>query len=313
MDTVWAWGPARSIPWISALHGPSLVLRLLFPVPKGPWPRHGHANALLQEYQRRTPRLVAWARAAFEQGALPSLLLLPGLVPIFTLPGDKMYQSIGICIGKQRPPIIHAYGGAKRDMASALATIAVEGWIPLAAAMVGTHDKPPMWAGTGLQPVIGITIDLKVAPAPLSDRNLRLLLSCWKRWDAKVVSGSALATWLCNVQSEFGPECKDSPQFRRVDIDMLEAARLLNESGFQFLPEKELQDVTEMEIIMSVGLRLCALEFTSAQLQTLSYFSVTGLLPALITSGSKQSNGLLLHRRSRLFITYRSGRRLVLC
>ena len=180
-----------------------------------------------------------------------------------------MYQSTGICTGKQRPPIIHAYGGAKRDMARALATIAVEGWIPLAAAMVGTHDKPPMWAGTGLQPVIGATIDLKVAPAPLSDRTLR----CWKRWDAKAVSGSALATWLCNVQCEFGPACEDSPQFRRVDIDMLEAARLLNESGFQFLPEKELQDVPEMEIVMSVGLRLCTLEFTPAQL------SVSGLLP----------------------------------
>ena len=237
---------------------------------------------------------LTWARAAFEQGALPSLLLLPGLVPIFTLPGDKMYQSFGICRGKQRPPIIHAYGGAKRGMASALATIAVEGWIPLAAAMVGTHDKPPMWARTGLQPVIGTTIDLKVAPAPVSDRDLRLLLSCWKRWDAKVVSGSALATWLGNVQSELGPECDDSPLFRKVDIDMLEAARLLNESGFQFLPEKELQDLPEMEIIMSVGLRLCTLEFTSAQLQTLSYRTLS-----LITSGSKQFNGPLLHRRSR--------------
>ena len=147
--------------------------RLLFPVPAGAWPRHGHTRALSEEYQRRSPRLVAWARAAFEQGALPSLLLLPGLVPIFTLPGDRMFQSTGICRGKQRPPIIHAYGGAKRD---ALAAIAVEGWIPLAAAMVGTRDKPPMWAGTGLQPVIGTTIDSKVTPTPLSDRELSLWL-----------------------------------------------------------------------------------------------------------------------------------------
>ena len=52
--------------------------RILFPVPKGPWPRHGHAGALLPEYQARSPRIVAWARASFEQGALPSLLLLQG-------------------------------------------------------------------------------------------------------------------------------------------------------------------------------------------------------------------------------------------
>ena len=38
--------------------------RILFPVPKGPWPRHGHAAALLPEYRARSPRIVAWARAA---------------------------------------------------------------------------------------------------------------------------------------------------------------------------------------------------------------------------------------------------------
>ena len=33
--------------------------RVLFPVPKGQWPRHGHAGALLQSYRCRTPRIVA--------------------------------------------------------------------------------------------------------------------------------------------------------------------------------------------------------------------------------------------------------------
>ena len=112
--------------------------RILFPVPKGPWPRHGHAGALLRRYQARSPRMVAWARATFEQGALPSLLFLQGLVPIFTLPGEKMFQATGLCSHKQRPPIMHAYGGAKNGMAQALQSIASEGWIPLAAAMVGT-------------------------------------------------------------------------------------------------------------------------------------------------------------------------------
>ena len=84
--------------------------RILFPVPKGPWPRHGHAGALLRRYQARSPRIVAWARATFEQGALPSLLFLQGLVPIFTLPGDKMFQATELCSHKQRPPIMHAYG-----------------------------------------------------------------------------------------------------------------------------------------------------------------------------------------------------------
>ena len=34
-----------------------------------------------------------------------------------------------------------------------------------------------------------------------------------------------------------------------------------------------------METVMSVGLRLCALEFTTQQLKTLAYLAVTGLLP----------------------------------
>ena len=76
--------------------------RILFPVPKGPWPRHGHAGALLRRYQARSPRIVAWARATFEQGALPSLLFLQGLVPIFTLPGDKMFQATGLYAATSR-------------------------------------------------------------------------------------------------------------------------------------------------------------------------------------------------------------------
>ena len=119
--------------------------RVLFPVPKGPWPRHGHAGALLQNYKCRSPRIVAWARAAFEQGALPSLLMMPGLAPVLSLPGDRMFQATEVAGGHQRPAIIHAYGGAKAGMERSLASIAPEGWIPMAAAMLGTVDKPPLW------------------------------------------------------------------------------------------------------------------------------------------------------------------------
>ena len=189
--------------------------RILFPVPQGPWPRHGHAGALLPEYHARSPRIVAWARACFEQGALPSLLLLQGLVPIFTLPGDKMFQSTGI----------------QQGMAQALRSIAVEGWVPLAVAMVGTKGKT-------------------VPQCALNE-----------------------------VDAEWGPECVDSPHFRRINIDCFETVKLLGESGFGFLPEADLQNQPSMETVMSVGLRLCALEFTSEQLKVLAYLSVSGLLP----------------------------------
>ena len=65
-----------------------------------------------------------------------------------------MFQATGVEPGFQRPAIMHAYGGAKTGMAGALATIAPEGWLPLAAAMLGTVGKPPMWASVGLRPVV---------------------------------------------------------------------------------------------------------------------------------------------------------------
>ena len=92
-------------------------------------------------------------------------------MPIFTLPGDKMFQATGLGSHRQRPPIMHAYGGAKSGMAQALQSIASEGWIPLAAAMVGTIGKQPLWADLGLRPVVGTTLDIKLGPRPLQHRD----------------------------------------------------------------------------------------------------------------------------------------------
>ena len=105
---------------------------------------------------------------------------MPGLAPVFSLPGDRMFQATEITVGHQRPAIMHAYGGAKVGMERSLASIAAEGWIPMAAAMLGTVDKPPMWASVGLRPVAGTTIDFRVLPPILSEREKLLMLSCWQ-------------------------------------------------------------------------------------------------------------------------------------
>ena len=123
----------------------------------------------------------------------------------------KMFQATGLCSHKQRPPIMHAYGGAKTGMAQALQSIASESWLPLAAAMVGTRDKPPLWTDLGLRPVVGTTLDIKLEPCPLERREVALLLSCWKRWDTTSVADSAINTWLKGANPEFGPDCEDSP------------------------------------------------------------------------------------------------------
>ena len=254
--------------------------RVLFPVPKGQWPRHGHAGALLRDYQCRTPRIVAWARAAFEQGALPSLVMMPGIAPVFSLPGDRMFQATGVEPGFQRPAIMHAYGGAKTGITGALATIAPEGWLPLAAAMLGTVGKPPMWASVGLRPVVGTTIDLKVQPPPLSEREKLLLLSCWQQWDPAGVQGSALSQWLVGVEVEHGPDGLDSPTFLKQNFDVQEAVHLYKEAHLG--PLEDLFDVNGPypEGINQLTLRITTYEYPLAALLAVYFLSATGHMPA---------------------------------
>ena len=123
-------------------------------------------------------------------------------------------------------------------MAQALQSIASESWIPLAAAIVGTVGKQPLWADLGLRPVVDTTMDIKLWLRSLQHREL---LPCWKRWNHGSISDSAINTWLKRANMACGPDCEDSPHFRRSNIDNLEAMRLFGECGFDFLPETDLQ------------------------------------------------------------------------
>ena len=186
--------------------------RILFPVPQGQWPRHAHGQHILELYHCRRPKLTAWARACFEQGALPSLLYLPGIVPVFSPPGDRMYQATHVHENLQRPVILHAYGGAKTAMEAGLGLIKKEGWITLASAMVGAANCTPAWAADtwALRPVPGTSLDLRLQPVGLTIQEELLLLGQWHRTRDQV-PGSALCTWLCNVNKELGPDCTGSP------------------------------------------------------------------------------------------------------
>ena len=82
-----------------------------------------------------------------------------------------MFQATEITEGRQRPAIMHAYGGAKVGMERSLASIAAEGWIPMAAAMLGTAEKPPMWASVGLRPVAGPLTSGCYLPVFLKGKN----------------------------------------------------------------------------------------------------------------------------------------------
>ena len=121
---------------------------------------------------------------------------------------------------------MHAYGGAKTGMERSLASIAPEGWLPMAAAMLGTVDKPPLWASVGLRPVVGTTIDFKVLPPILAERKKLLLLSCWQEWDPTSVPSSALSQWLVGIEVERGPDGLDSPTYLKQNFNVQEAADL---------------------------------------------------------------------------------------
>ena len=96
--------------------------------------------------------------------------------------------------------------------------------------LAGRSCKPPMWARVGLRPVVGTTIDLKVQPPPLSEREKLLLLSCWQQWDPTGVQGSALSQWLVAVDVEHGSDGLDSPTFLKQNFDVQEAVHLYHEA-----------------------------------------------------------------------------------
>ena len=129
---------------------------------------------------------MTWARACFEQGALPSLAVLPGAVEVRSMVGDKMFQATHIVDGFQRPCVLHGYGGAKSSMPTSLPELATKGWTVIAAALLGTDGKPPLWTQEGCRPVIGTTIECRLTPCPVSHKEESLLLSLW--WPARDVN-----------------------------------------------------------------------------------------------------------------------------
>ena len=129
-----------------------------FPVPAtGEWPRHGHLRGILDGYQKRQPNFHKWARPAYEQGALPTLSLLPGEVTIRVLPGDKVYQAMEIEPEFMRPAILHGFGTNTRAAhgAGALWVDAVGGrslWHgEVAAAMDAPQLPPSHWTTSSCQ------------------------------------------------------------------------------------------------------------------------------------------------------------------
>ena len=189
-----------------------------FPVPAtGVWPRHGHLRGILDGFQGRQPNFHKWARPAYEQGALPTLSLLPGEVTIKVLPGDKIYQAMEIEQGFMRPAILHGFGtSAKQRLPSRLSELAKFGWLPLAAALFGTAEWQPQWLHHNFLPVIGLRVHAKIPPTPLSYQQTVALLGLWER---RATQGSQCRALTQAAQLSFGlPTVFSAPEDWQTEI-----------------------------------------------------------------------------------------------
>ena len=84
--------------------------------------------------------------------------------PVYSTDRDKMFQ-------------------ATSSMPTSLSELATKGWTVIAAALLGTEGKPPLWTQEGCRPVIGTTIECRMTPCPVSHKEESLLLSMW--WPAR--------------------------------------------------------------------------------------------------------------------------------
>eukprot|EP00434_Breviolum_minutum_P044207 symbB.v1.2.039461.t1/scaffold6579.1/size16916/1 len=127
--------------------------------------------------------------------------------------------------------------------------------------------------------LIGTTIDFRVLPPSLSEREKLLMLSCWQQWDAAGVPGSALSQWLVGIDVDSGPDGRNSPTFLKQNFDVQEAADL-----YQAVHLHTLEDLVENgpypKVISQLALRIITYEYPLEAILAIYYLPATGYLPA---------------------------------
>ena len=136
-------------------------------------------------------------------------------------------------------------------MERSLASIAAEGWIPMAAA----KENPPS----------------------LSEREKLLMLSCWQQWDA--AGGSALSQWLVGIDVDSGPDGRNSPTYLKQNFDAQEAADLYQDAHLHTM--EDLGDNGPYpNVISQLALRILTYEYPLEAILAIYYLSATEHLPA---------------------------------
>ena len=135
-----------------------------------------------------------------------------------------------------------------------------------------------MWASVGLRPVAGTTIDFRVLPPTLSEREKLLMLSCWQQWDPTGVPSSALSQWLLGIDVDYGPDGRSSPTFLKQNFNVQEAADL-----YQAVHLHTLEDLAENgpypKVISQFALRIITYEYPLEAILAIYFLSATGYLP----------------------------------
>ena len=90
--------------------------------------------------------------------------------------------------------------------------------------MVGSASSPPLWTGQDWRPIFGTSVDTRILPPHLSNKESLLLLSQWIRIPRDDLHiRHATNSWLSpdKVKVALGPDCDISPHpVREVPLDL---------------------------------------------------------------------------------------------
>ena len=89
--------------------------------------------------------------------------------------------------------------------------------------MVGSASSPPLWAGNDWRPILGTSVDTRILPPPLSDKESLLPVSGFACPVMTCILGMLPTAGysLAKSTSALGPDCDDSPHsIRELPLDL---------------------------------------------------------------------------------------------
>ena len=183
-----------------------------------------------------------------------------------------MFQATGTTAGHQRPAIMHAYGGAKVGMERSLASIALEGSVPLAVLLTNRLCGPVL---DSAQLRAQLSTSGCYLPAFQKERHC----SCFPVGSSGIQRlPRALSQWLVDIEVDYGPDGQLSPTYLKPSFNIQEAADLYQAAHLHTL-EALAEDGPYSQVISQLALRILTCEYPREAIQAIYFLSATGHLP----------------------------------